>query len=497
MPAPAVSPSILAVLALALVLGCGGGSATRGPAPLSGANTNLVFVVSPDLAYQTAGDVQPDTANLSSQGLQRSLRMAPYLEQRVLGGNPVSGIYALAPMTHLQTAGGYPDMAAIGFIQPFALQSRITLPLAAGPYTANSYPIRVSYASGSVPSGVATPTPPYPGGPAYSPDTTGLDFSNANGNNDTLVDGIIARATPGCHVFSAPWETVQALLAGLKANHGYPFSVPASFQGSNIVYAVSISASGGASLVTYDSELDPPSSYPVLPSPVPVTTRSNVNQPYFHAVLTGGLDGVVVPPGANTNARVYIVRHAEAHPDPDHAFDDGNYVAAGQWRALALATTLAGRISPNLVCSIDPAALWYSGGSLDVSYIRPSLTILPYVVANNLPYRLAADLPLGSPYEPTDPTVARATSDYFFTGGAFSGQTVLVAWESGHIKPFLNALLASYGGTAPLQLATGWPAEDYDTIWSVLLDAQGNLTIDNSLIEGIDSARLPATAPSF
>ena len=43
----------------------------------------------------------------------------------------------------------------------------------------------------------------------------------------------------------------------------------------------------------------------------------------------------------------------------------------------------------------------------------------------------------------------------------------------------------------------GWPSEDYDTIWTVTLDAKGNLTLDNDLCEGIDSASLPATAPLF
>jgi hypothetical protein len=67
----------------------------------------------------------------------------------------------------------------------------------------------------------------------------------------------------------------------------------------------------------------------------------------------------------------------------------------------------------------------------------------------------------------------------------------------------LNALLTSYGGNTPPQLpivgppAGGWPHQDYDTIWTVTLDAQGNLTVDNDLCEGIDSASLPAMAPQF
>ena len=38
---------------------------------------------------------------------------------------------------------------------------------------------------------------------------------------------------------------------------------------------------------------------------------------------------------------------------------------------------------------------------------------------------------------------------------------------------------------------------DYDTIWTVKLDAHGNLTVNNALCEGINSAALPATPPQF
>ena len=49
---------------------------------------------------------------------------------------------------------------------------------------------------------------------------------------------------------------------------GYNLNLPATYKGPNHVYAISISPSGGASLVTYNSNLNPPSTYPVLPSPV-------------------------------------------------------------------------------------------------------------------------------------------------------------------------------------------------------------------------------------
>ena len=102
------------------------------PPALSGANVNLIFVVSEDLAYQAPGDVSPTTGNLTSQGLARSLSMGTFLKTNVLGSANVTGIYALEPMTHLQTASALPDMAAMGTIQQFAVMNQITLAIDQG-----------------------------------------------------------------------------------------------------------------------------------------------------------------------------------------------------------------------------------------------------------------------------------------------------------------------------------------------------------------------------
>ena len=53
--------------------------------------------------------------------------MATYLQENVLGNENVTGIYTLEPMTHLQTASNYPDMAALETIQQFALLNHITI----------------------------------------------------------------------------------------------------------------------------------------------------------------------------------------------------------------------------------------------------------------------------------------------------------------------------------------------------------------------------------
>ena len=478
------------VFALTLLAGCGSSNAPPTPASLNAANLNLIFVVSEDLAYQAPGDVNPTTANLTNQGLQRSLLMATFLQQQVLETQNVTGIYALEPMTHLQTANNYPDMAALETIQQFAMLNRITLSDAGQtPYTGNSYPINVSYAPDQVISGVATPLVP-------CADCQGLDFGDQGGDNEALVTGIVKANMPGFYVFSAPWETTRALLANINKLEGYNLSLPASYISPNYIYAISIAPSGRAHLVTYNSNVVPPSTYPTLPAGgivsapcLPASTNTT-----FHIQVTGGVGGAVVPAGINTNETVYLVRHAEAHPTS--WWEDGNYIAAGQWRALDLPYALRGKIQPTLVYSIDPAQVTPGSTSNEgkfYSYVRTNLTVLPYAIANNLPYNLAASFELLAQNPPAPATEA---SNFFFTGGTFSNQSLLVGWEHDHIPPTVNALLTSYHATVPPP-ALKWPDDDFDTVWTVKLDANGNLSIDNATCEGINSATLPATAPRF
>jgi hypothetical protein len=471
--------ALLLMLVLAQLTGCGGGSGSD-PAPLTADNINLVFVVSPDVAYHGGGDVNQDTGNLSNRGLQRSLLMATYLKQSVLGGNNVNLISTLEPMTHLQTANNYPDMAGIGYIQQFALLNQLTLQGT----TANSYFLAATYGPGSEPSGVYTPS-------SHAAATQGLDFNDTAGNNLTLATRIIDANRPGFFVFSAPWETISALMANINRVKGYGLSIQTSYESPNKVYAIAVRpSSGGASFVTYDSGLSPSSSYPVLPADYTTACTQQASMP-FSITRTAGVNGVIVPANMNTNSTVYLVRHAEAHPSPN--WDDGNYVGTGQWRALALPNALRGRINPSQVWSIDPAQP-YSVNGIDLfSYVRPSLTVLPYAIANNLPYNLVASFYLSSP---TDPAAAQATSNFFFTGGRFSNQTILVAWEHEHFPPLIAYLLQTYGGTVPAPTLT-WPADDYDTIWRVRLDGSGNVAVDNALCEGIDTSAVPSTPPVF
>ncbi len=479
----------LNVLLVLFLSGCGGDSSNEND-PLSADDTNLIFVVSSDLAYNAPGDISPETANLTNQGLQRALSMATYLKDNVLGEENVTSIYALAPMTHLQTEEKYPDMNAIGSIQQFALlnQHTVSIPPQCGysSYTAYSYPIKVSYAEGSVPDGVWVPN-------NYCPDCAGLNFNDTIDNNIDIATGIIDENNPGFYVFSAPWETSSVLMDKINSYYGYALDIPTNYSGPNLVYAITISPDGNAHLITYDSNLNPPSTYPELPAPVVEADCLNLQQPYSKILLEDGVDGIVVPANINTNETVYIVRHAEAHPDPEPAFENGNFVGAGQWRALDLPNALSDKISlPDVVYSVDPAQ-WFRTYSINVSYVRPSLTIWPYVVANNLPYHLVSSFSiLVSKQEQ-----GQLASDFFFTGDTFSNQTILLAWESTRIKPIINELLKSYGAGETDLLDPEWPVTDYDTIWTVTIDEFGNLTVENDLCEGIDTDELPEQAPQF
>jgi hypothetical protein len=482
----AVLRPLFLALVLTLLAGCGGSSDPPTPAPLSAGNLNLIFVASDDLAFQAPGDVDPSTANLTNQGLQRSLLNATFLQEQVLGTNNVTGIYALEPMTHLQTANNYPDMAALVSIQQFALLNQITLPSGVGStsLTGNSYPLNVSYAPGVIPSGVATPA-------VACPACQGLDFNDTGGDNETLVTGIVTANVPGFYVFSAPWETLRGLMANVNEREGYDLTLPASYQGPNYIYAISLAPSGSASLVTYNSNLNPPSTYPVLPTPLPVSTPCAATP--FSIAVTGGVNGAVIPAGINTNETLYMIRHVEAHPAS--GWDDGNYVGAGQWRALGLPNALRGKISPNQVYSIDPAQVYpgalVTPGNSNWSYVRAALTVEPYAIANSLPYHLVSNFELVPSNSP------QLTSEFFFNGGTFSNQKVLMAWEHLHIPLTVNALLASYFPNGGGPMAPGWSNDDYDSVWTVTFDAAGNVTVDNATCEGINSTALPVAAPRF
>jgi len=187
-------------------------------------------------------------------------------------------------------------LAALTNIQQFALLNQVTLSSPQGwiPNTAYSYPLNVSFAEGApVPSGTAAPLLP-------CPSCQGLDFNDEGGDNENLLSGMVTANVSGFYVFSAPWETTSALLTNINRLEGYNRTFPASYKGSNYIYAISITPAGSASLVTYNANLSPLSTYPVLLSPVSASSACTEQQRSSIAV-TAGIGGAVIPAGANTN----------------------------------------------------------------------------------------------------------------------------------------------------------------------------------------------------
>jgi hypothetical protein len=475
------------------LLGCVSGHSfpplVANPDPPAAGNLNLVFVVSEDLAFNTPGDIEPATANLTNSGLERVLMMDTFLYQYVMGSQNLSSIYAVEPMTHLQTAEKLPDMAGLEAVQQFSVLNQMTLSSntsGGDPYAGQNYPVNASYSAASLPLGAYTPSP-------FCPTCQGLDFNDAGGDNEALVDKIIKTTPQGFFVFSAPWETTSALLAKINALEGYHLNLPRSYGGANVMYVVSITPSGTASLITYNSNVVPPTTYPALPSSGLVSAACTVNSPASLQVNVG-VNGAVKPTGINTNETVYFVRHAEAHPYND--WSDNNYVGAGQWRALDLPNSLSGKVHPDQVWSGDPSQYGEgtvsTNGDFNWSGLAPAMTVVPYAIANKLPYHLMTTVN----WTASDP--GSDTSTFFFTGGQFTGHKVLFGYAYVQIGQTVNALLASYfpGSTNP-PTAPVWSPYDYDSLWVITLDAKGNLTADFSQCQGIRSGLLPATPPSF
>lgn len=175
-----------------------------------------------------------------------------YLQQTVLGNQNVTSIYALEPMTHLENT--YPDLVALETVQQFALLNVATLdesPTGPALVAVNSFPVNVGYAPGlSIPAGI-------PASFVVCASCQGIDFTDSQGDNESLMTTLIGYNTPGYYVFSAPWKATQNLMAAANATNSYGLKLPSSYQGPNFVYTISITPSGTASLTTYNANLHP------------------------------------------------------------------------------------------------------------------------------------------------------------------------------------------------------------------------------------------------
>jgi hypothetical protein len=138
-----------------------------------------------------------------------------------------------------------------------------------------------------------------------------------------------------------------------------------------------------------------------------------------------------------------------------------------------------------MVYSIDPGQFGPGSpgpaGELNYSAVAPSLTGEPYAIANSLPYHLVTSFQISAT------NAAAEASGFFFNGHDLSNHKVLVAWVYQQIAPTANALLSTYHGDN--QPAPDWPDTDYDSIWTLTLDTNGNVNVNNLTREGINSAQ--------
>ena len=495
-----VRPSCLLLLAASIALsiavaGCGDGDTSPSP-QLSSANINLIFVVSQDLAHND-GDINLDTANLNTRGLQRVVSLATYLHSTLLNQASVNGIYVLEPATHLQTANNYPDLVPLETVEQFAVLNQYSIdsptpsPAATFSFSSNSFPVNVCYTRASVPQGVSTPS-------TFFANCQGIDFADNGGDNETLVNGIIGQEKGGFYVFALPFETLQFLLHNVKALNSYDYTVPATWEGANTLYVLTIPLSGPTTLTTYDTQIHPATTYPI-PVPTPQGHPSSMQTPFEIKNLT--LEGSSVPANINTNETVYFIRHGEAHPTS--YWDDGNLIYPGNVRALYLPIALAGKITtPDFVYAVDPAQFIPGGIDRnnvsidDCSYVRTSQTVAPYAIGNGIPFYVASGFQWGGLTSQDDAAAVDAAASYFFAGGQFSNKTLLICWEHNHIPRIAQALVDSYfaSGAPPVPPPplSPWPGSDYDTIWTFSLDGSGNLTLHNHYYEGISTDSLPS-----
>lgn len=121
-------------------------------------------------------------------------------------------------------------------------------------------------------------------------------------------DAIVKARAPAFMSFRRPGKR-SAICWSRSTRSRAITALPAGYAGPNAVYAITIAPSGVARLVTYDSALNPPASYPQLPPPPLGNTPCTTLTPSPFTITATG-----APAGTNTNQTLYLVRTPEAHP---------------------------------------------------------------------------------------------------------------------------------------------------------------------------------------
>lgn len=298
---------------------------------------------------------------------------------------------------------------------------------------------------------------------------------SAYNSSAALVATIMGNQPRGTYILAAPAAVIGELALALGGS-GAPLP-------GGTDYLVLAGDRLPLSLGAYDDGISPNPNYPAIP--LPPLSKSCPS-----AAVTVKAPA---PPGLKpyTSQTVHLIRHVEAHPTD--SFENGNYVCQGQWRALG-ANDLLMRIMkrrPDYIFTSNPAGLINCGSAC--SYIRPTLTVSPFAIQSELPLTLA-------PFQWNDPEdLARALFDRaspYFQHSA-SGATILVGWEHGNIEKAVKILFASvYKNPQAAAQLPAWSYTDYDTVWTLSTDKDGNLTFTNSC-EHIPTASLPSTCPAF
>jgi hypothetical protein len=282
----------------------------------------------------------------------------------------------------------------------------------------------------------------------------------------------------GLYVMAGSDTMVRAIAQGLTG-HKAPDLKPGD-------YLVVSGPAGKLAATVYNDGIAADGTYPAIDLPPKTACSSS-----FAPVTIPAPAGLKAYP----NQTVYMVRHVEAHPTA--AFENGNYVCQGQWRALGANPRLSEIMSPSApggvpdyIFTSNPRGLIDCDGGC--SYIRPTLTVAPFAIQHQQKLHLAK-------FQWDDPidlaeSLFNQDSPYFKHD---SGSSVLVGWEHGNIVKAVQYLFSTiYQNPDAAAKLPAWPYTDYDTVWILSTDGQGNLTMTSSC-EHIPTAALPNTCPAF
>ncbi|TXT39724.1 MAG: hypothetical protein FD135_1966 [Comamonadaceae bacterium] len=398
--------------------------------PLNRNAWNIVFVQS--------FEASPTTNNLSAQGFNHALLFGQLLNTITAGKSAdVRQIGSLASKSNPQ------DMTAIQSIEPYAVLNNRGV----SHTVVNSGGI-TAYNS-----------------PAY------------------IINNILSNQPHGNYIMAMPAAMINSTVAALSD----PTAPVVSLTPGNTNQYLVLSVENARTAVTvYEDNIKPAAHYPDL----------NLKPTAHYACPQSPVTFTAAKPKTskfqfNTGQTVLFVRHVEAHPNS--AFENGNFVCQGEWRAIGANKILLDKIGGkvNNILTTNPGNL--IGCDSNCAYVRPSLTISPFTIAHQQPLTLAG-------FQWNDaPTLAASlfTQNTPYSSQAFNQATTLVAWEHEHIQEAFQYLFNTlYQNPEAAQKIPQWSFTDYDTLWKLQTNDKGDITFSNSC-EGIDSNALPSTCPAF